>query len=125
MERKTKRFYLRLTESELESIRERAKPFGSMSNYIMESLEEFSDFTSREKLNLRKSLAELYISLDAKFAHIGGNLNQAMKRINENAQAGLPYGNLLKNDLYPIIDNCRNEYSILRNLLKDITHKLK
>ena len=92
-----------------------------MSNFIVQALNEFSDSTAKEKIEVSKRLAELYVSIDAKLAHIGGNLNQAMRRINEINQAGLDYSSLLKDKLLPEVQSCTSLCIEVRKLLSDIT----
>lgn len=121
MEKKTKIVKLRLTPSQLEGIKSRSKPFGTMSNFIVQALNEFSDSTAKEKIEVSKRLAELYVSIDAKLAHAGGNLNQAMRRINEINQAGLDYSSLLKDKLLPEVQSCTSLCIEVRKLLSDIT----
>lgn len=88
-----------------------------------QAIKEFSDTTSRERLEIEKNLALLYADIDAKLAHAGANLNQAMRRINETAQAGLDYRQLLIKQLAPEVQMCNEVCLEIRNVLKDITYK--
>lgn len=118
---KTRRLYIRLSEEEIAEIKRRSSQFDSMSHFVKEAIKEFSDTTITEKLETRKRLAELYKSIDEKLAHVGGNLNQAMRRINESAKANLPYNAIMQNDFMPRVQECYQLCLQLRRELEDIT----
>lgn len=123
MENKTKILKLRLTPSRMEEVRRRSKPFGTLSNFINQAINEFSDTTAKDRLDNSKKIAQLYAEIDAKLAHVGGNLNQAMRRINERAVAGLDYTALLSKQLIPEIESCKQLCVEVRKSLRDITIK--
>lgn len=123
---KTRQINLRLTEDQYADLKRRSCQFDTMTHFINEAIKEFSDTTITEKLETRKRLAELYKSIDEKFAHIGGNLNQAMRRINEAAKANLPYGAIMQNDFMPRVEDSYQLCLQLRRELEEITrHWLK
>lgn len=121
--KKTKRLYIRLTEEELEAIREKSFKFSNMSAFIKEAVKEFSNSSIKENLELRKELTDTYKRLDEKLAHVGGNLNQAMRRINESAKAGYPFDAILKNDFMPNMHDTYNLCMEIRKQLFEITSK--
>lgn len=123
MEKKTSVLKLRISPLTLDEIRKKSASFGSMSNYVLQALKEFSDTTSREKIEISKSLAEQYVHLDMILAHIGGNINQAMKRVNERRSAGIEYDSLLITKLLPELLNCMKICNETRSLLKYLTYK--
>lgn len=94
-----------------------------MTNFINHAIKEFSDSSTKDRLVAAKQLAMLYSSIDSKLAHVGGNLNQAMRRINETAAAGQPLGVLLKAELAPKVGECMELCSELRLHLRDVTSK--
>lgn len=124
MENKTCILKVRVTPSDMKEIRYRAQYFGTMSNYVHQALKEFSDTTSKQKLEMSKTLAEKYSDLDYKLAHIGGNLNQAMRRVNERAIAGITYDSLMYDTVLPEILNCIDLCHMVRAALKDVTNRL-
>lgn len=87
----------------------------------MAAIREFSDTTARDRQESVKSLTELYTAIDSKLGHVGGNLNQAMKRINETSQAGLPINALLRDPLLPTVKECYELCLEIRKQLFDIT----
>lgn len=123
MEKKTNVIKIRVSPSCKADIMRRSKPFGTLSNFMNQAIKEFSDTTSRERLEIEKNLALLYADIDAKLAHAGANLNQAMRRINETAQAGLDYRQLLIKQLALEVQMCNEVCLEIRNVLKDITYK--
>lgn len=118
---KTRQINLRLSNEDLIQIKKRSSQFDTMTHFINEAIKEFSDTTVTEKLETRKKLAELYKALDEKLAHVGGNLNQAMRRINESAKANLPYGSIMLKELMPKVQDCYQLCLQLRHELEEIT----
>ena len=120
---KTRRLYIRLTEDQFNEIRRRSEPFQTMSAFINAAITEFSDTSAREKLESRKRLADLFSRFDEKLAHLGGNLNQAMRRINENVKVDTSFHSLLMNDYMLRMGECHSLLIMLRKELYDITKK--
>lgn len=121
MKNKTKRLYLRFTEDEIEMIRKKSEKYQTMSGYLREALKEFSDSNAKQRLEIRKNLADKYSDFDEKLAHLGGNLNQTMRRINEVARADGPVVFLLKNDMLPLVKNAYSLLNEFRIELRKIT----
>lgn len=65
----------------------------------MKAIAEFSDINAIERLSMQKDIALLYRSIDEKLAHIGGNINQSMRRINEASIAGIPWAITFKEQM--------------------------
>lgn len=122
--KKTKRIYLRITEEEYDAISRRSKPFQSMTNFIKRAISEFSDSTVAESMETRRNLAKNFAEMDEKLSHVGGNLNQAMKRINEAAVEGHPYQDIMQTRLLPIVKECYELCIDIRTSTRDITQKL-
>ncbi len=125
MERKkTKRIYLRVSDHELMEIKNRAIKFQSITQYILNAVQSFYDCTIQERLEAKKALAEYYRKYESHLAHIGGNLNQAMRQVNEAAIAGHPTQALILNNLIPKIMECRNVCIELRKELFEVTKNI-
>lgn len=118
---KTSRLYIRLTAEEHAAIRKRALKFQSMSHFVSAAIMEFSDTSARERQESNAHLTELYTAIDSKLGHVGGNLNQAMKRINETAMAGHPINALLRDPLLPTVKQCYELCLEIRKQLFNIT----
>lgn len=123
MKNKTKQLHIRLTEDELSDIKKRSLQFPSLSDFVIKSIKEFSDKNAHVKLEERSRLARFYSSFDEKLAHVGGNLNQAMRRINEYSNAGNPVHLLLKNELAPAVSECHALCNEIRVALRDMVSK--
>lgn len=119
--RKTKQLHIRLTPEDCSRLASRAERFQSISHFVMEALAEFSDSTAKDRQDAVRHLSDIYTSLDAKLAHIGGNLNQAMRQINQASAAGLPTTPLLVNSLLPLVRQCNDICIDIRKQLQSIT----
>ena len=122
-QKKTKRIFLRLTEEELNEIRKRSNKFQSITQYVFAAIHAFEDTTIQEKMEMSKRLAEFYVKADEKLGHIGGNLNQAMRQVNEASKIGTPTYALLINRLMPEIIQCYQLCAQLRKELLTETQK--
>ena len=107
----------------MEEIKRRSKPFGTMTYFVSQAIKEFSDKTVRDRQETAGLLAEKYTEIDAKLAHAGANLNQAMRRINERAAAGLDYGGLLTTQLREEVQKCYDLCIEIRKFIKETTFK--
>lgn len=94
-----------------------------MSHFVECAIREFSDSTVVKRQEKQNQLLELYANIDAHLAHIGGNLNQAMRRINEAAKAGIPLHNMLLDDLERKVMECYEVCNQLRKEMRDIIMK--
>ena len=121
MKRKTAFIQIRLTDAEREEIKRKSLPFGSMSNYILQALKEFSDTSSLDRLRAAKTVADCYVDLDAKLAHVGGNLNQAMKHVNECAKTGIDISDKLVDVVLPEVHACRQLCADIRKTIYSLT----
>lgn len=73
MENKTKTIKIRVTPTCYEKMKQRSVPFHTMTNFINRAVEEFSDVTAKEKLDLETNIAKQYAAMDAKLAHVGAS----------------------------------------------------
>lgn len=120
--KKTRRLYLRLTESEFSSIKKRAEKFDSLTHFILTAINDFGDTTIKERLEMRKRLAEFYSKAEQILSHVGGNLNQAMRQVNEAAKIAHPTQTLILNRLKPQIEDCLR---VCLDLRKDVLQVTK
>lgn len=124
--KKTKRIFLRVTEDELTQIKKRASRFQSLTQFVFSAIRAFEDYTLSEKLEAERRLADYYTKADEKLAHIGGNLNQAMKRVNEASKIGSPTQALILNGLMPEIRQCLEVCQQLRKeILRETSDTVK
>lgn len=110
-----------MTPEDLESLKKMAAGFNSVSHYLREAIKEFSGQSPKDRIETRRKIAEYYISIDAKIAHIGGNLNQAMQRCNESAKAGLPTATILINHVLPKVQDTYSMLIEMRRSLNDLS----
>lgn len=105
MKQRTERFEMRLTPEEIALIRAKAERYQSVSNFIRMAVIEFSDTDAKTRLELCTETARLCRKFQDELSWIGSNLNQAMKRANELAVAGLLSENYFSNTLSPILED--------------------
>lgn len=122
--KKTKEIHIRLSEKELTAIKIRASKFQSLTQFIFAAIQSFDDTTIQERMDSRKRLAEYYKKTDEMLAHVGGNLNQAMRRVNEAAKVCAPTQALIINGLMPEIRECHQACNQLRKELLDVTRNI-
>ena len=94
-----------------------------MSEFVAQAIKEFSNTSMKENLENRNRLAEIYRRFDEKLAHVGGNLNQAMRRINETAKAGRSFDAIFQYDFMPRVEELYILYMDLRKELQELTEK--
>ncbi len=119
--KKTKRLHIRLTEEEYTEIKKRAERFQSVTQYVLSAISDFSDSTVHDRMIAIKLLSEYYVNTEKHLAHIGGNLNQAMRRVNEAAKVAHPTQAMILTDLMPEIRQCHTVCTDLRKELMNFT----
>ena len=107
MEKRTNRIEILFTDTELERLKVRSKEFRSISSYIRAALVEFSDKDAKGRMQAVEEMASLCRKFKDELGWAGGNLNQAMKRANELAVAGLLNEAYYKEVLLPSIQEIK------------------
>ena len=81
----TKYIKVRMTLEEVELFKKEASSsvYKTVSSYVRKALEEYTRVDVRQKLKLIQALGEFYRKYHNELSHIGGNLNQSVKRANE------------------------------------------
>lgn len=122
MRKRNKYFQLRLTDGELNAIKKKSVDYNSVSHYIRSAVEEYSNVNAKERLNLLIRLGEFYDKWSAELGHLGGNLNQYMKRANELAIAGLLTENYMER-LTGTVESTKATLNEIKRELYDVTRK--
>lgn len=120
MKKRTKHITLRLTSEEYAAITDKLPPHVSVSQYIRSALKEYSGNGAKVKITLMKELSGFYKDCEYQLSHISGNLNQAMKRVNELASAGVLSPMFMEN-LKTVIITAREALTRFRRKLEAIT----
>lgn len=123
MNQRTKRIEIRLTEVEYSHIKSKAESYNSIGQYIRSAIKEYSDVDAKQKLRLIEDLGNFYRESRSDLSHIGGNLNQSVKRANELAVAGLLSGSYISQVLMPEIVKTRKVLDSLQRQLSSLTKK--
>ena len=98
---RTKVFQLRLTADELLSLKEKAVPYQSVSNYIRKAVEEFTHVDVKQQIEMM----------------------QSVKRVNELAVAGLLSPGYVNEVLLPSIQDVQNILKRIKDDLETLNNK--
>lgn len=123
MKQRTERFEMRLTPEEAAGIREKSKRYHSVSNFIRMAVNEFSDTDAKTCLELCNDTARLCRKFQDELSWMGSNLNQAVKRANELAVAGLLSESYFKDILAPMIEGVEKMIKAVKSEQADIARK--
>lgn len=85
---KTSYIKVRMTPEEVIRYKEKATSYPNFSDYVRAALDEFSHVNAKQKIELIKELISLYQKYKVDFSHLGGNLNQSVKLVNELNKGG-------------------------------------
>lgn len=124
MSQRTRHFQLRLSLEEAERIKQFAKDYSSVSDYIRCAVKEYSNVNAKMKMELMGELGQFYRKYWDELSWMGGNLNQAMKRANELAIAGLLTPAYFKEILIPLLESNREKLIEIKNGLDKISRKI-
>ena len=122
-QQKTKYIKVRMTLVEVLQFKEKAKSYGSVSNYVRSAVAEYSNVNAKQKLELIQELGTFYRKFQYELSHIGGNLNQSVKRANELSVAGLLSPSYVREVLMPIILNTQRTLNGLKKELDTVTKR--
>lgn len=114
---------MRLTPEEAAGIREKSKRYHSVSNFIRMAVNEFSDTDAKTRLELCNDTARLCRKFHDELSWMGSNLNQAVKRANELAVAGLLSESYFKDILAPMIEGVEKMIKAVKSEQADIARK--
>lgn len=123
MKQRTERFEMRLTPEEAAGIREKSKRYHSVSNFIRMAVNEFSDTDAKTRLELCNDTARLCRKFQDELSWMGSNLNQAVKRANELAVAGVLSESYFKDILAPLIEGVEKMIKAVKSEQADIARK--
>ena len=93
------------------------------SRMIRSALEVYSNTCIRDKLELMNELGTFYRTYRNGLSRAGGNLNQAVKRANELAAAGLLPPSYVTEVLIPVIQETRHTLDDIKRGLDNVTKK--
>lgn len=117
MANKTKIIKLRLTEEEYRMLKKRAIKYnGKISSLIRVALAQLDDRQAREKFQVVDEYIKYWQENENELRHIGGNFNQAMKRINELAVIGL----LDENDARGMVKDVKEVWTSLHEYIAEL-----
>ena len=122
-QQRTKYIKVRMTLGEVLQFKEKAKSYGSVSNYVRSAVAEYSNVNARRKLELIQELGTFYRKFQYELSHIGGNLNQSVKRANELSVAGLLSPSYIREVLMPAILETQRTLNGLKKELDAVTKR--
>ena len=122
-EQRNKYIKVRMTPEEIRAFKEKAAEYKTVSHYVRKALEEYSNVSVRRQLELMQELGSFYRRYQSELSHIGGNLNQTVKRANELAVAGLLPPSYIQEVLLPVIRDTQDAVNGIKRLLDTLTLK--
>ncbi len=123
MKQRTKYIQIRVTEEEAKLIKDKSASYSSISHFVRSAIAEYTDITAKQKLQLLNDLGKFYRESRIDLSHIGGNLNQTVKRANELAVAGLLSGSYISQILMPEIAKTKKVLETFHRQLLSLTKK--
>ena len=123
MKQRTKVFQLRLTPEEAALLKEKSKDYDSVSHYIRSAVAEYSNVNAKQKLELIQELGTFYRKFQYELSHIGGNLNQSVKRANELSVTRLLSPSYIHDVLMPTILETQAALNEIKKGLEIVTKR--
>lgn len=123
-EHRNKYIKVRMTPDEVREFKEKSADYKTVSHYVRKALEEYSNVSVRRQLELMQELSSFYRRYQGELSHIGGNLNQAVKRANELAVAGLLPPSYIREVLFPVIRNTQETVNGIKRQLDILTSRI-
>lgn len=123
-EHRNKYIKVRITPEEVREFKEKSAEYKTVSHYVRKALEEYSNVSVRRQLELMQELGSFYRRYQSELSHIGGNINQAMKRANELAVAGLLPPSYIREVLLPLIRDTQETVNGIKRQLDILTSRI-
>ena len=118
-EHRNKYIKVRMTPEEVREFKEKSAEYKTVSHYVRKALEEYSNVSIRRQLELMQELGSFYRRYQSELSHIGGNLNQAVKRANELAVSGLLPPSYIREVLLPVIQDTQETVNGIKRHIKN------
>lgn len=114
-----------MTSNEVELFKRKAEEcrYKTVSHYVREALDEYSNTNVRTKLELIRELGTFYRKFHNELSWAGGNLNQSVKRANELAVVGLLPPSYIHEVLLPTILETKSTLDAIKKGLEEVTKK--
>ena len=123
-EQRNKYIKARMTPEEIRAFKEKAADYKTVSHYVRKALEEYSNVSVKQQLELMQELSSFYRRYQGELSHIGGNLNQTVKRTNELAVAGLLPPSYIREVLFPVIRDTQETVNGIKRQLDILTSRI-
>lgn len=123
-EHRNKYIKVRMTPEEVREFKEKSAEYKTVSHYVRKALEEYSNVSVKQQLELMQELSSFYRRYQGELSHIGGNLNQTVKRTNELAVAGLLPPSYIREVLFPVIRDTQESVNGIKRQLDILTSRI-
>ena len=123
-EHRNKYIKVRMTPEEVREFKEKSAEYKTVSHYVRKALEEYSNVSVRQQLELMQELGSFYRRYQGELSHIGGNLNQAVKRANELAVAWLLPPSYIREVLLPLVRDTQETVNGIKRQLDILTSRI-
>lgn len=123
MRKGKKDIFFRMDENEFNDLQIHFSDFDSMGDFFINAAREFSNKDVSQIIKAEEELALFYKKYSNELSHLGGNLNQYVRHLNELAIIDkVNYNDIIS--LKPILENIKAFLSTLSNELFLITKKV-
>ena len=113
-----------MTPEEVRAFKEKSADYKAVGHYVRKALEEYSNVSIRRQLELMQELGSFYRRYQSELSHIGGNLNQVVKRANGLAVAGLLPPSYIREVLFPVIRDTQESVNGIKRQLDILTSRI-
>lgn len=123
MAKLTHRIHLRVNDDEARKIYDNAARFSSVSHYVRTALASYNNLEGARRLELLCALGAYYVRFRDELSRAGSNLNQAVKRANELAIAGMLPEAYIKEMILPSVNELQKTIAEMKRDLQVLSKK--
>ena len=114
-EQRNKYIKVRMTPEEVRAFKEKSADYKTVSHYVRKALEEYSNVSVKQQLELMQELSSFYRRYQG---------NQTVKRTNELAVAGLLPPSYIREVLFPVIRDTQETVNGIKRQLDILTSRI-
>lgn len=109
---KNKQINLRLSEKELDALKNKAKGYPTLSAFILDACFKFDDELGIKRIQRFKSWSSDFLKFDSEISRVGNNINQLNKLLYKMTSSGIVTS--------PVIKEILNQQNEIMNLFTEI-----
>ena len=109
---KTHRIFVRVSDKELEELKEKSKNYPTLSSFVLDACFKFDDELGIKRLERLRLWSEDFHSFKTEISKIGANINQLAHYVNNLQKTGVFLPSVLDE-----IVRVENEFNLMMNLI--------